>query len=146
MIALLALVATVANPQSAIRDSQSVVIDAVVSDGRGRTVETLKLPDFELHEEGPALQLDEVRFVRDEPRLVAIYLDEYHVGAGPATDRVQAALTEFIDRELTPNDFLVVMKPLDSLLTIELTHDREAARAIVERFAGRKDDYAPRNE
>src|SRR5262249_29381526 len=102
--------------------------------------------DFELREDGNVFTLDEVRFVRDEPRLVAIYLDEYHVSAGEATDRVRSALTQFIDQELGPNDLLVVMKPLDSLLTIELRHDRAAARAIVENFTGRKGDYAPRTD
>jgi VWFA-related protein len=146
MIALLALAATLAEPQSGIRNTQTVVIDAVVSDTRGRTVDTLKVQDFELREDGNVLQLDEVRFIRDEQRVVAVYLDEYHVSAGEATDRVRAALTEFIDHELGAKDLFVVMKPLDSLLTIEMTHDRPAARAIVENFTGRMGDYAPRTD
>ena len=112
-------------------DPQPVVIDAVVSDARGRTIDTLKLQDFEVRDDGALLALDEVRFIRDEPRLVAIYLDEYHVSAGPDTDRVRAALTAFIDRDLGPNDQIVIMKPLDSLLRIDVIRDRAAARARV---------------
>ncbi len=37
------------------------------------------------------------------------------------------------------------MKPLDSLLTIRLTRDREAVRRAIESFEGRKGDYEPRN-
>jgi VWFA-related protein len=130
----------------ALADPQPVIIDAVVSDARGRSVDTLKVQDFELRDDGNVLPLDEVRFVRNEPRLVAIYLDEYHVSAGPATDRARAALTAFIDRNLGPNDLIVVMKPLDSLLKIELTRDHAAARARVSAFDGRSGDYTPRNE
>jgi VWFA-related protein len=124
----------------------TVVIDAVVSDARGRAVDTLKLQDFELREDGAVSALDDVHFVRDEPRIVAIYLDEYHVSSGAATDRVRAALTEFIDRDLGPNDLVVVMKPLDSLLKIDLTRDRASAREMVAAFEGRKGDYAARND
>ncbi len=129
-----------------VSDPQPVVIDAVVSDVRGRAIETLKLQDFELRDEGAVLPLDEVRFVRNEPRLVAIFLDEYHVSAGLETDRVRAALTAFIDQDLGPNDLIVVLKPLDSLLKIELTRDHAAARARVAGFEGRGGDYAPRND
>jgi hypothetical protein len=37
------------------------------------------------------------------------------------------------------------MKPLDSVLTIRLTRDREMVRRAIESFEGRKGDYAPRN-
>jgi len=83
---------------------------------------------------------------RPGARLFAIYLDEYHVSPGEPADRVREALTRFVDREIGPRDLVVVMKPLDSLLAIRLSHDRDAARAAIASFAGRKGDYTARNE
>src|SRR5262249_55943308 len=70
---------------------------------------------------------------------------EYHVDAGENTDRVRHALLQFVDRELTPADLAVVLKPLDSLMTIRVTHDRQTIRQSIESFDGRRGDYAPRN-
>jgi hypothetical protein len=39
-----------------------------------------------------------------------------------------------------------VLKPLDSLLKIELSADRSAARELIASFEGRKGDYAPRSD
>ncbi len=146
-----------------------MTIDLIATDVRGRTVDDLKPADFELREEGTPLALESVRLVRvpaaasadasiliqtaaeerqaasrDESRLVAIFLDEYHVD-GANADRVREAMHRFVDRELGPRDLLAVMKPLDSLFAIRLTRDRAAARAAIDSFAGRKADYTPRN-
>jgi VWFA-related protein len=147
-----------------------VRIDVSAFDARGRFVETLTAADFELREDGIPQPIDAARLIRtarrdnstivgiasDEDerreaqhpgaRLFAIYLDEYHVSAGEPANRVREALMRFIDRDLDARDLLVVMKPLDSLLTIRLTHDRDSARAAVAGFIGRKGDYEPRNE
>jgi VWFA-related protein len=157
------------NPQSAV-PSRLVTIDVSVTDAKGRPVTDLKPADFELREDGAVLPLESVRIVRvgngsqaglplliqtdaderlaagqDEARLFAIFLDEYHVDSGAATERVREALTRFVDRDMSPRDLVVVMKPLDSILTIRLTRDREAVRRSIETFEGRKGDYAPRN-
>ncbi|HZR25219.1 MAG TPA: VWA domain-containing protein [Vicinamibacterales bacterium] len=145
MIALVVALA-LADLQPAARQTQSVVIDATVSDARGRAVETLKPQDFEIRENGALVTLDEARFVRNSPRAIALYLDEYHVPAGADTDRVRELLTDFIDHDLAPTDRVVVMKPLDSLLKIDITTDHAAARAIVASFQGREGDYEPRND
>ncbi len=147
-------------------------IDAAAFDARGRFVETLTAADFELREDGAPQAIESARLVRGtasaqkapaenssgssgeeqaealQPgaRLFAIYLDEYHVSAGDATARVRDALTRFVDRDLGPRDLLVVMKPLDSVLAIRLTHDRDAAKAAIATFEGCKGDYEPRNE
>jgi VWFA-related protein len=135
------------NPPSGIRYPQSVSVDVIAADASGRVVGNLKASDFEVREDGTPRTIDEVRFVQasaDRPRLVAIFLDEYHVAAD-ATARVREAVLRFIDRELQPGDLLVVMKPLDSILAIHLTTDRAEARAAVESFAGRRGDYTARN-
>jgi VWFA-related protein len=87
---------------------------------------------------------DEQRAARDGSRLVAIFMDEYHVDDANAA-RARDAVRAFIDRDLAPDDLLVVMKPLDSLFGIRLTRDRADARAAVDGFVGRKHDYTPRN-
>jgi len=160
----------VRNPQS---PSQSLVtrlftIDVSAADARGRIIEDLKPADFELRAEGAVVPLASVRLVRaggpsgdaagaietaaderqaaqkDDARLFAIFLDEYHVGID-ATARVREALLQFVDRDLTPRDLVVVMKPLDSLFAIRLTRDRAAVRSAIESFEGRKGQYEPRN-
>ncbi|MGH9139553.1 MAG: VWA domain-containing protein [Vicinamibacterales bacterium] len=147
-----------------------VTVDVTVTDARGRTLADLKPSDFELREGGTLLPLESVRRVRVDPaspgetpvriqsaaderlaagqeeaRLFAIFLDEYHVASGAETDRVRETLRRFVDRDVSPHDLIVVMKPLDSLLTIRLTRDREAVRQTIEGFEGRKGDYQPRN-
>jgi VWFA-related protein len=144
-----------------------ITIDLLATDARGRSVDNLKPSDFELHEGATALTVESVRLVRlgspppapaaiataadeqraataDNGRLVAIFLDEYHVSEANAT-RVKEAVGRFVERELSPNDMLVVMKPLDSLFAIRLTRDRAVARGVIEGFAGRKGDYSAKN-
>ena len=156
------------NPSSA--DGRLVTVDVNVTDARGRTLTDLKASDFELREGATLLPLESVRLVRvpaarqpqppgliqsaaeerlaagqEEARLFAIFLDEYHVASGAETDRVREALTRFVDRDISPSDLIVVMKPLDSLFAIRLTRDHGAVRRSIESFEGRKGDYVPRN-
>ena len=121
-----------------------VQIDVSAVNARGQAVLDLKPGDFQLREEGAPQAVDGVRLVRGEPRLVAVFLDEYHVDAS-ATSRVREAVARFVDQDLAPTDLLVVMKPLDSILTIRLTTDREDAHRAIETFEGRKGSYEPRN-
>lgn len=130
---------------------QVVRIDAIAVDGRGALVSDLKAGDFELRDEGKPQTIDEVRLVRGGPgdnvgRLFAIYLDEYHVSQGLPAERAREALARFVDEEIGPDDLFVVMKPLDSLLSIRLTGDRERARQVIAGFEGRRGDYTPRND
>ena len=139
-----------------------VRVDVIVSDARGRPVENLTPADFAIAENGVAQPLDSIRFVkigrdapleaaaapitsaldeqqqaaRDGTRLVAILLDEYHVSAA-STERVRDTLARFVDRDLGPRDLVAVLKPLDSLLTIRMTRDREQIRRAIGTFQGR---------
>jgi VWFA-related protein len=159
-----------AEPGRSVGTAAGVVhIDVIAADAAGRAVDNLKAADFDLREDGTPQSIDDVRFVKidggaygDEPppirselderteaaradsRLVAIFLDDYHVGAGAATGRVREALTRFVDRDLGPRDLVIVMKPLDSLLTIRLTRDRDQVHRAIDAFDGRKGAYDPR--
>jgi VWFA-related protein len=148
---LAAIVAVAAlGPHAVVRSepastSQVVTIDVIPSDARGRVLEDLKPADFELKEEGAAQSLESVRLVRDDARLLAIFLDEYHVSPGPSTTRARAALRRLVDNQVSPRDSVIVFKPLDSLMTIHPTSDLEDVRQAIESFEGRKGDYQPRN-
>lgn len=134
-------------PPTRAPQSQQVRIDLIASDSRGRVLENLKAADFELRDDGVAQTLESVRFVRPaagEGRLLAIFLDEYHVSRD-AAPRVRDAMARFLREAVKPGDLITVMKPLDSLFEIKLTADRDAALEAVGRFEGRRGDYDARN-
>jgi VWFA-related protein len=122
----------------------TVRIDAIAVDARGSPISTLTPRDFELREDGRLRAIDDAQFFKSSPRLVAIYLDEYHISAGASADRAREALTAFVDRELGPRDLVAVMKPLDSLYSIRLSDNLQDARRIIAGLEGRKGDYSPR--
>jgi VWFA-related protein len=141
-------------------------LDVVVEDSRGRAIDSLAPSDFSVTEQSRPLALDSVRFVRasttavgvaavpvnaaaqashaDSGRLVAIYLDEFHVVPGPAADRVRLALIRLISEDVEASDRLIVLKSLDSLLDIKPTTDRRDAIQKLESFDPRRGDYQPR--
>jgi VWFA-related protein len=143
-------------------------VDTVASDARGRSVTDLRPEEFEVLEDGEPLAIDSVRFVRadrgeptasfapirtpedeqaaaaaDGTRLFALFLDEYHVSPAGAPLAAET-IGRFVDRELGPRDLVVVVRPLDSLLTLRLTRDLSAVRSALEAFQGRKHLYEPR--
>lgn len=141
----------------------TVHLDAIVTDARGNPIPGLTASDFELIDSGATQAIDTVEFRGPAPpvargrasgpapdapapagRVLAIFLDEYHVSAGPNTTRARDAILRFIDEQVGPDDLVAVMKPLDSVVSIRLTRDRGEMRAAIERFEGCKDDYTPR--
>jgi VWFA-related protein len=154
------------------RSAEKIVhVHATVSDEHGRSIEDLGPGDFELIEEDTPRSIEAARFIRtsgagipggefpeirsraDEQaeaaregtRLFALLLDEYHVAPGPATDRVRDALSRLVADHLGPRDLVVVFKPLDSLLSIRLTRNRDEIARAIATFEGRKGEYQPRN-
>lgn len=145
----------------------TVRISAIVTDATGRPIAGLQREDFELIDSGTALAIDTVEFRSggaspthaaapaasplDQPRagesgrLLALFLDEYHVSAGENTLRAREALARFVDEQLRPDDLVAIMKPLDSVVSIRLTRNRDELRAAIERFTGCKGDYTPRS-
>lgn len=127
--------------------AQTVRIDLIAADARGRVVDTLQPADFEVIDDGRAQTLEGARFIRPSagaPRLLAVFLDEYHVSPA-ATLRVREAVERVVAGRLGPADLLVVMKPLDSVFGIRLSTDRDEALAAIRAFEGRRGDYEPRN-
>jgi VWFA-related protein len=147
-----------------------VRLDAIAADAGGRLITDLTPADFEVIERGESRPIESVRFVRatgaaaggaaaepitsveqeqaaartDGTRLFALFLDEYHVSPGAPAARARALLTDFIEHQLGPADLALVVKPLDSLPNLRMTRDRDALRAAIAGFEGRKGDYTPR--
>jgi VWFA-related protein len=152
--------------------SRTIRIEAIVTDKQGAPIANLRPGDFTILDNGVAQQVDSAEWRSNTPpavgpiapaseiiddadqaraaqqpgtRLIALYLDEYHVSAGASTERVRAAVSRFIDEQVRQNDLLVVMKPLDHLTEIRFSRDRDEARKAVMSFSGRRNDYTPRS-
>ncbi len=145
-------------------------VDAIAADAGGRLVADLAPADFEVLDEGGTRTVESVRLIRadgsarpgealqpvlsaadeqveaarDGTRLFAFFLDEYHVTPGADAARAREALGRFVDEQLGPRDLVLVVKPLDSLVTLRLTRDLEAARRAIATFEGRKGALEPR--
>jgi VWFA-related protein len=127
--------------------SVTVRIDVIAADAKGRVLDNLRPSDFALVDDGAVQTLEGVKFVRaasDDPRIVALFLDEYHVSA-ESTESVRTSLTRFVEQDLRAQDLLVVMKPLDSIFTIAPTTDRGPALEAIRAFEGRAGDFEARN-
>jgi VWFA-related protein len=144
LVAAIAVVLAVAKPGAIDLPVHTVRVDAIAVDARGTAVDKLTPKDLELREDGNLVPIEGVEFVRNAPRLVAIYLDEYHISPGAGVARAREVIAQFVERELGPRDLLVVMKPLDSLFAIRLTSDRDAAQKVIATLEGRRDDLTPR--
>ena len=150
---------------------RTVRVEAIVTNKQGTPISDLGPGDFAILDNGVAQKVDaaqwrssappavgpispaddiandvdEARAAREDgTRLIGIYLDEYHVSAGEASDRVRHAVSRFIDEQVRAKDLLVVMKPLDHLAAIRFTRDRDEARKVLSNFNGRRNDYTPR--
>jgi VWFA-related protein len=139
--------------------SRPIRVDAIVTDSQGRPLTNLRPDDFTILENGAPQKVDTAVFTSKPSigvgplapdaapgtRVIGLYLDEFHVAAGPTSERVRQAVTRFIDEQLRPTDLVMILKPLDTLTDIEFTRDRAALRRTVAGFEGCKDDFSPRS-
>ena len=145
---------------------EPVTLDIVVDETAARRP-PLSASDFIVTDDGETLPVESVRLVQPPPetaplptvssdddekravsqagRLVGVYVDEYHLGDDAAFAVARDALAAFLRSSLGPRDLVVVLKPLDSLLSLRMSSDREAAARIVEGATPRLGDYAPRS-
>jgi VWFA-related protein len=148
-----------------------VRVDAVVTDKAGAPIGNLRPGDFTVIDNGAVQKVESAEFRSNAPpavgpvappfeitnptdeeraakepgtRVIALYLDEFHVSSGESSERVRQAVARFIETEVRPSDLVIVMKPLDHLSAIRFTRDRDAARKAVDTFEGRRNDYTPR--
>ncbi len=150
-----------------------VRVDVIVSDKQGNPVDDLKARDFSVSEDGkpqsietfklvkldggaipgpdgPPRQIrtdldEETEAARDDVRLFAVFLDDYHVRRGTSL-RVRAPLERFVQNQLGPSDMVGLMYPLESLSSLRMTRNHDAVAKGIEQFIGRKFDYEPKNQ
>src|SRR6185436_3180863 len=151
-----------------------VRVDVIVSGRNGVPVGDLKLSDFEVTEDGKTQSIENFKFIkldggissqvtegsprrirtdddetqeagRDDVRLFAIFLDDYHVRKENSL-RVRAPLQQFVQTQLGPTDMIGVMYPLQSVLNVRMTRDKDQMARGLEKFLGRKYDYTPEND
>jgi VWFA-related protein len=148
-----------------------VRVDVIVTDKNGNAVADLKPEDFEITEQGqgqtvetfklisldgglmattPPRQIrtdldEESEAARDDVRLFAIFLDDYHVRLGTSMS-AREQLARFIETQLGPSDMVGMMYPLQPTSAVRMTRNHDAIIKGLKQFQGRKYDYTPRNE
>jgi VWFA-related protein len=149
-----------------------VRVDAIVTDKNGALVSDLKPEDFEIIEQDKVQTIDTFRLVsldsgvdsaassplreirsdideereaaRDDVRLFAVFLDDYHVRR-ESSFVTRDQIARFIQTELRPSDMITLMYPLESITTLRMTRNHDAVAGGIRQFEGRKYDYRPRN-
>ena len=125
----------------------------VVEDNQAQTVETFKLIELDGGAtpalDGPPAPIrndddEQLEAARDDVRLFAVFLDDYHVRRG-ASVSVREPIARFIETQLGPSDMLGVMYPLQPVSSIRMTRDHGKVIQSLGGFVGRKGDYTPRN-
>jgi len=149
-----------------------VRVDVIVTDGKATPITDLTEKDFEVLEddapqaieqfrlikvdgnpkpgEPPPRQLrnrddEEVEASRDDVRIFAILLDDYHVRRANSIS-IREPLRRFIQTQLRPLDMIAVMYPLQPASDVSFTRNYDAVIRAIEQFEGRKYDYRPRNQ
>jgi VWFA-related protein len=149
-----------------------VRVDVIATDGKGQHVTDLKQEEFEVLEDNQPQTVEQFRAIkvdgnpkpgdppprqirnrddeeseaaRDDVRIFAILLDDYHVRRANSVS-IREPLTRFIQTQLRPNDMLAVMYPLTPVSILDFTRDHDKILGAINAFEGRKYDYRPRNQ
>jgi VWFA-related protein len=124
---------------------------AVTEDGKPQVIESFKLIKVnERKETTPPREIrtsydEESEAQKEDVRLFAIFLDDYHVRRG-ASMYARQPIMRFLQNQLQPTDMVGLMYPLTPLSDVVMSRNHEALARAVERFDGRKFDYTPRNQ
>jgi len=168
LVAIVAIAAAQTPQQPTFRSATNLVqVDVIVTDADGEPVDDLTAADFEILDEGRPAPITAFKFVNaanseprerypvrtaddeereaanEDTRLVAILLDDYHVGRFEPRRFVEP-LIAFV-RALPATDLVGVYYPLDSPRDVHLTYDRQAAIAAIRKFEGRLHEYFPKH-
>jgi VWFA-related protein len=150
-----------------------VRVDVILSDKSGAPITDLKETDFDVTEDGKPQKIETFKFIkldggvgdavkeppreirtdydeemeaaRDDVRLFAIFLDDYHVRRGSSMS-VRKQLSTFVQNNLGPSDMIGVMYPLESTSSVRMTRNHSAVMRGLEGFLGRKFEYEPKNQ
>jgi VWFA-related protein len=143
----------------------------VTATGKGdEPVSDLKVPDFEVTEDGILQKIEQLQFLkldgqpprgddrsleirtqdqaeaeaaRDDVRVFAVFLDDYHVDKLPAvTLPLRRALSRLVDR-FWATDLVAFMDPLTPLSALRFTRSKAEMLDIVNKFEGRQGEIFP---
>jgi VWFA-related protein len=149
-----------------------VRVDVIVTDRSGNPINDLKPEDFEVTEEGRPQKVETFKLIaldgglipgpngpprqirtdtdeedeaaRDDVRLFAIFLDDYHVRRETSM-AAREPIARFVETQLGPSDMVGVMYPLQPTATVRMTRNHAAVVTGLRQFVGRKYDYTPQN-
>ena len=147
-----------------------VRVDVSVTGRNDEAVADLQPSDFEVQEDGIPVKVETLQFVRldgtrtsdsdesleirspehaaleaarEDVRLFAIFLDDYHIDKSPfITSTIRKALKDLV-KLFGPNDLITVMDPLTPLSALTFTRNRDDLLARMEKFEGRRGELFP---
>jgi VWFA-related protein len=150
-----------------------VRVDVIVTDKNGNPVGDLKPEDFEVTEQGRPQKVETFKLIsldgglmaaasapprqirtdadeeneaaRDDVRLFAIFLDDYHVRLESSL-AAREQVARFVETQLGPSDMVGLMYPLEPTASVRMTRNHAAIMKALRQFRGRKYDYTPQNE
>jgi VWFA-related protein len=150
-----------------------VRVDVILTDKNGNPLGDLQQADFDVTEDGKPQKIESFKLIkldggaseavkepprairtdsdeeseaaRDDVRLFAIFLDDYHVRRGSSLS-ARNQLAKFVETQLGPSDMVGVMYPLESTASVRMTRDHSAVVRGLQQFLGRKFDYEVKNE
>jgi VWFA-related protein len=161
-------------PQPVFRTGINFVrVDVIVTDRAGNPVNDLKPGDFEVTEQNRLQKVETFKLIsldgglmdstttaprpirtdsdeeteaaRDDVRLFAMFLDDYHVRRETSMS-ARGQLARFVETQLGPSDMIGVMYPLEPVSAVRMTRNHDAVMKGVQQFLGRKYDYTPKND
>ena len=147
-----------------------VRVDVTATVNGDEPVADLQISDFEVFDDDVPQKIETIKFVRvdgtrtanlDEPleirskehalleaaredvRLFAIFLDDYHIDKRPdITLPLRDTLTRFI-KQLGPNDLVALMEPLTTLYDLKYTRAKDELINRIRTFEGRRGEVFP---
>jgi VWFA-related protein len=150
-----------------------VRVDVIITDKNGNAINDLTAEDFDVTEDGKQQKIESFKLVkldggtsdaikdpprqirtdddeeaeaaRDDVRLFAVFLDDYHVRRG-ASMAARGQLSKFVETQLGPSDMIGLMYPLESTGSVRMTRDHSAVMRGLQQFLGRKYEYEPKNQ
>jgi VWFA-related protein len=150
--------------------AELVRVDVTATINGDEPVADLQASDFEVSEDDVPQTVETIKFIRvdgtrtsnlDEPleirskdhaileaarddvRLFAIFLDDYHIDKRPdITLPLRETLTKFV-KQLGPNDLVALMEPLTTLYDLKYTRAKEDLLNRIRTFEGRRGEVFP---
>jgi VWFA-related protein len=149
-----------------------VLVDVSVTGDDDQPLADLTPADFELTEDGLPQQVEQATLVRldgtprgngealeirspehalaeagrDDVRLFAVFMDDYHLGRYPQEMLpLRKGLTDFLGTMLGPLDLVTVMNPITPLSALEWTRDKAKLVRAIRTYEGRNDNFIGRS-